>query len=40
MLLTNLRLVQGETELLPNREREARQPIKGIDKPNQLARLL
>ena len=39
MLLPDLRLVECETELLSNRRREARQPIKGIDKPNQLARL-
>jgi hypothetical protein len=35
----DLRLVQGETELLPNRGRKARQPIKRVDKPNQLTRL-
>ena len=39
MLLPDLRLVECETELLPNRRREARQPIKRVNKPNQLARL-
>ena len=39
MLLPDLRLVQGETELLPNRGRKARHPIKRVDKPNQLTRV-
>ena len=39
MLLPDLRLVQRETELLPNRRRKARQPIKRVDKPNQLTRV-
>ena len=39
MLLPYLRLVQGETELLPNRGKKARQPIKRVDKPHQLARV-
>ena len=39
MLVPDLRLVQGKTELLPNRGWKAVQPIQRIDKPNQLARL-
>jgi len=39
MLLPNLRLVERETQLLSNRRWEVRQPIKRVDKPNQLSRL-
>jgi hypothetical protein len=39
MFLSDLRLVQRETELLTNHRRKARQSIERIDKPNKLARL-
>jgi hypothetical protein len=39
MLLPDLRLVERETELPSNRRREVRQPIKRVDKPDQLARV-
>jgi len=39
MPLTDLRLVQRETELLTNHRRKARQPNERVNKPNQLARL-
>jgi hypothetical protein len=39
MLLPDLRLIQRETELLPNRGQKARQTIERVDKPNQLTRL-
>jgi hypothetical protein len=35
MLLLDLRLIERETEPLSNRARETRQPIEGVDKPNQ-----
>src|SRR5579871_920549 len=39
MLLPDLRLVQRETEPLPNRGGKVRQPVERVDKPNQLTRL-
>ena len=39
MFLPDLRLVERETQLLSNRRREVRQPIKRVDKPDQLARV-
>jgi hypothetical protein len=39
VFLTNLHLIQRETEFVPNRERAARQPNERVDKPNRLARL-
>ena len=39
MPLTDLRLVQGETQLLTNHGRETGQTNERVDNPNQLARL-
>ena len=39
VLLADLRLIERETEPLPNRRRKISEPVKRINEPNQLASL-